>query len=126
MVRTLVPSLPMYLPQTRLYDLLNPLCIVCIFADDSPSARQLLLKIVPNGDLPSLPDGFPSLDKLKAETFDYVIKDGKVTAKITLQDPVNLLGEGMTIRDVSMTFVYSKDRTRKGHWSFNAKGETET
>ena len=98
-------------------------CVICHSSDDTPSAKQLLQKIVQNGELPVLPDGFPTLDQLKAEKFDYVIKNGKVTATIELEDPVNLLGQGMKVRDVVMTFVYNKNGTRKGHWEFNAKGE---
>jgi hypothetical protein len=69
-----------------------------------------------------LPDGFPPLSELKAEKFDYVVKNGKVTAKIELEDPVSLLGEGMRVRGVTMTFVYNKNGTSKGHWEFNAEG----
>jgi len=70
-----------------------------------------------------LPDGFPTLDKLKAETFNSVIKNDRVTATMTLEDPVDLLGSAMRVRDVQMTFAYSKNGTHKGHWTFNAKGK---
>lgn len=71
--------------------------------------------------MPSMPDGFPSLSELKTDNFDYNIKKGKVTVVADLEDPVKLLGQGMTIDDVKMTFKYDKNNPG-GKWSFNAEG----
>ena len=71
--------------------------------------------------MPSMPDGFPSLSELKTDNFDYNIKKGKVTVVADLEDPVKLLGQGMTIDDVKMTFKYDKNNLG-GKWSFNAEG----
>lgn len=68
-----------------------------------------------------MPDGFPSLSELKTDNFDYNIKKGKVTVVADLEDPVKLLGQGMTIDDVKMTFKYDKNNPG-GKWSFNAEG----
>lgn len=72
--------------------------------------------------MPSLPDGFPSLSELKTDKFDYSTNKGKVTVTADLEDPVRLLGEGMTLHDVQMTFKYNKNMPG-GRWRFNAEGE---
>lgn len=69
-----------------------------------------------------MPDGFPSLSELKTDNFDYNINKGKVTVIADLEDPVQLLGQGMTIDDVKMTFKFDKNRP-DGKWKFNAEGE---
>lgn len=68
-----------------------------------------------------MPDGFPSLSELKTDNFDYNIKKGKVTVVADLEDPVKLLGQGMTIDEVKMTFKYDKNNPG-GKWRFNAEG----
>ena len=90
--------------------------------DDISSAERLLRKIVPLGSMPSMPDGFPSLSELKTDKFDYSTNRGKVTVTADLEDPVRLLGEGMTLHDVQMTFRYNKN-IPGGRWRFNAEGE---
>lgn len=72
--------------------------------------------------MPSMPDGFPSLSELKTDKFDYSTNRGKVTVTADLEDPVRLLGEGMTLHDVKMTFRYNKN-IPGGRWRFNAEGE---
>ena len=72
--------------------------------------------------MPSMPDGFPSLSELKTDKFDYSTNRGKVTVTADLEDPVRLLGEGMTLHDVQMTFRYNKN-IPGGRWRFNAEGE---
>ena len=72
--------------------------------------------------MPSMPDGFPSLSELKTDKFDYSTNRGKVTVTADLEDPVRLLGEGMTLHDVQMTFKYNKN-IPGGRWRFNAEGE---
>lgn len=69
-----------------------------------------------------MPDGFPSLSELKTDNFDYNISKGKVTVIADLEDPVRLLGDGMTIYDVKMTFKYNKNEPG-GKWQFNAEGK---
>lgn len=68
-----------------------------------------------------MPDGFPSLSQLRTDKFDYNINKNRVTVTADLEDPVNLLGEGMTVHDVQMTFKYDKNRPG-GKWRFNAEG----
>ena len=72
--------------------------------------------------MPSMPDGFPSLSELKTDKFDYSTNRGKVTVTADLEDPVRLLGEGMTLHDVQMTFRYNKN-IPGGRWRFKAEGE---
>lgn len=69
-----------------------------------------------------MPDGFPSLSELKTDNFDYNINKGKVKVIADLEDPVHLLGQGMTIDDVKMTFQFDKNRP-DGKWKFYAEGE---
>ena len=69
-----------------------------------------------------MPDGFPSLSELKTDNFDYNINKGKVTVIADLENPVSLLGDGMTIYDVKMTFKYNKNEPG-GKWQFNAEGK---
>lgn len=90
--------------------------------DDLPSAKRLLQKIVPLGSMPSMPDGFPSLSELKTDNFDYNINKGKVTVIADLENPVKLLGQGLTINDVKMTFKYDKNNPG-GKWKFDAEGK---
>ena len=91
-------------------------------SDDLPTAKRLLQKIVPLGSMPSMPEGFPSLSELKTDNFDYNIKKGKVTVVADLEDPVQLLGQGMTLDDVKMTFKYDKNNPGR-KWKFDAEGE---
>ena len=99
------------------------LFIYCFyFSDDLPSAKRLLQKIVPLGSMPSIPDGFPSLSELKTDNFDYNINKGKVTVVADLENPVQLLGQGMTINDVKMTFKYDKKKPGR-KWKFDAEGK---
>lgn len=93
-----------------------------LYPDDISSAERLLRKIVPLGSMPSMPDGFPSLSELKTDKFDYSTNRGKVTVTADLEDPVRLLGEGMILHDVQMTFKYNKN-IPGGRWRFNAEGE---
>ena len=93
-----------------------------MYSDDISSAERLLQKIVPLGSMPSMPDGFPSLSELKTDKFEYSTNKGKVTVTADLEDPVSLLGKGMTINDVKMTFKYDKN-SPGGKWQFNAEGE---
>ena len=93
-----------------------------LYTDDISSAERLLRKIVPLGSMPSMPDGFPSLSELKTDKFDYSTNRGKVTVTADLEDPVRLLGQGMTLHDVQMTFKYNKN-IPGGRWRFNAEGE---
>lgn len=92
-----------------------------LYPDDISSAERLLQKIVPLGSMPSMPDGFPSLSELKTDKFDYSTNKGKVTVTADLEDPVSLLGQGMTLHDVQMTFKYDKN-IPDGRWQFNAEG----
>ena len=72
--------------------------------------------------MPSIPDGFPSLSELKTDNFDYNINKGKVTVIADLENPVQLLGQGMTINDVKMTFKYDKNKPGR-KWKFDAEGK---
>lgn len=94
-----------------------------MYTEDISSAEHLLQKIVPLGSMPSMPDGFPSLSELKTDKFEYSTNKGKVTVTADLEDPVSLLGQGMTLNDVKMTFKYDKNRP-EGKWQFNAEGKS--
>jgi len=114
--------------QTFFSNLYFILCFIFPFLffllDDLPSAKRLLQKIVPLGSMPSMPDGFPSLSELKTDNFDYNINKGKVTVIADLENPVKLLGQGLTINDVKMTFKYDKNNPG-GKWKFDAEGKLE-
>lgn len=91
--------------------------------DERMSADELLRKIVPYGQLPALPEGFPALRNLTTDRFDVKSRGHSTVLTSDLDEPVNLLGDSMKLEDVSMTFLYKDKRNRKSHWKFHAEGK---
>ena len=90
--------------------------------DASLTARDLLYTIAPNYRQAKLPPGFPSLDAIKTDKFDYGTKGSTVRVTASLDKPVSMFPNFIIISNVKTNFTFDKNRGNNGSWEARVKG----
>ena len=90
--------------------------------DASLTARDLLYTIAPNYRQAKLPPGFPSLDAIKTDKFDYGTKGSTVRVTASLDKPVSMFPDLITVSNVKTNFTFDKNRGNNGSWEAKVKG----
>ena len=86
------------------------------------TAKELLQTIAPTYHLAKVPPGFPSLDKMNTDNFNYGTKGRYIKVAAFLNQTVNMVKNYIELTKVHMNFTYDKQQPENGTWKFASKG----
>jgi len=90
--------------------------------DNGLTAKELLQTIAPTYHLAKVPPGFPSLDKMNTDNFNYGTKGRYIKVAAFLNQTVNMVKNYIELTKVHMNFTYDKQQPENGTWKFASKG----
>lgn len=86
------------------------------------TAKSLLETIAPTYKQAKLPPGFPSLNSINTDKFDYKTSGDDIKVSAQLEKPVVMFPDYVIISGVQMNFTFNKKNSDKTAWKADVKG----
>eukprot|EP00795_Rhopilema_esculentum_P013039 gene13039-3814_t len=90
--------------------------------DSGLTAKELLKTIAPTYHLAKVPPGFPPLDRMNTDNFNYGTRGRYIKVVAALNETVKMVKNYIEISKVQMNFTYDKQQPENGTWRFNGTG----
>jgi len=90
--------------------------------EGSLSAKELLKTISADYHTPTLPPGFPPLEDIQTNLFNFKTSDGFDRVSATLVNPVAMYPHYVQLMKIGMNFTYDKDGPNNDTWKVDIKG----
>lgn len=87
------------------------------------TAKSLLETIAPTYKQAKLPPGFPSLNSINTDKFDYKTSGDDIKVSAQLEKPVVMFPDYVIISGVQMNFTFNKKNSDKTAWKADVKGQ---
>ena len=87
------------------------------------NAEELLHTIAPTYQLAKVPPGFPPLDQMNTDKFNYKTGGRYIKVVANLNRTVKMVKNYIELTNVKMNFTYDKQQPVNGTWQFHGNGK---
>ena len=93
------------------------------YIGENLSAKELLKIISPEYHTPKLPPGFPTLELIQTNRFNYKTSKDYDRVSALLPIPVDMYPDYVQLSNVGINFTYSKTGHTNGTWQVDVQGK---